>query len=160
MSADEEVQLVTFSVGGQEFGFNILEVERILRYEAPAKLPQAPAFLEGMLEYGHRAIPVIDLSKRFNVAAPVQDQTRTMILEWDQDRIGLVVDAVVELLRAPVDEITSPPPLVRGLAAKYINGIFAQGGRTVIILGVGKILASNERMELLETLEATQTDDS
>ena len=160
MSADEEVQLVTFSVGGQEFGFNILEVERILRYEVPAPLPQAPAFLEGVLEYGHRAIPVIDLRKRFNVAAPVQDQTRTMILEWDQDRIGLVVDAVVELLRAPVDEITSPPPLVRGLAAKYINGIFAQGGRTVIILGVGKILASNERMELLETLEATQTDDS
>ena len=54
MSADEEIQLVTFTVGGQEFGFNILEVERILRYEPPAPLPQAPDFLEGVLEYGTR----------------------------------------------------------------------------------------------------------
>jgi purine-binding chemotaxis protein CheW len=160
MSADEEIQLVTFSVGGQEFGFNILEVERILRYEQPAPLPQAPDFLEGVLEYGTRAIPVIDLRKRLNVEAPIQDQTRTMILEWDKDRIGLVVDSVVELLRAPVDEITPPPRIVRGLAAKYINGIFTRDGRTVIILGVGKILASKERLELRDTLETTQTDDS
>ncbi|MCZ6917753.1 MAG: chemotaxis protein CheW [Gemmatimonadetes bacterium] len=160
MSADEEIQLVTFRVGGQEFGFNILEVERILRYDPPAPLPQAPEFLEGMLEYGTGAIPVIDLRKRLNVAAPVQDQTRTMVLEWDQDRIGIVVDAVVELLRAPVDEITPPPRIVRGLAAKYIKGIFARDGRTVIILGVAKILASKERLELQQTLEAIQTDDS
>ncbi len=160
MSADEEIQLVTFRVGGQEFGFNILEVERILRYDPPAPLPQAPDFLEGMLEYGTGAIPVIDLRKRLNVAAPVQDQTRTMVLEWNQDRIGIVVDAVVELLRAPVDEITPPPRIVRGLAAKYINGIFARDGRTVIILGVAKILASKERLALKQTLEATPTDDS
>ncbi len=160
MSADEEIQLVTFRVGGQEFGFNILEVEHILRYDPPAPLPQAPDFLEGMLEYGTGAIPVIDLRKRLNVAAPVQDQTRTMVLEWNQDRIGIVVDAVVELLRAPVDEITPPPRIVRGLAAKYINGIFARDGRTVIILGVAKILASKERLALKQTLEATPTDDS
>ncbi len=151
----EEVQLVTFRVGGQEFAFNIFDVERVLRYEAPAPLPDAPDFLAGVLEYGDTTVPVIDLRKRLGVEAVLAEQTRTMILEWDQGRIGLVVDAVVELLKAPVDEIASPPPLVRGLAAEYINGIFLRDGRTIVILAIAKILSSHERIALERTASKT-----
>ncbi|MCH8145481.1 MAG: chemotaxis protein CheW, partial [Gemmatimonadetes bacterium] len=84
MSANEEVQLVAFRVGGHEFGLNIFDVERVLRYEKPAPLPQAPDFLEGIMQYKDTAIPVIDLRKRLNVDASVIDDTRTMILEWEQ----------------------------------------------------------------------------
>ena len=148
MSAQEEVQLVTFRVGGQEFGLNIFDVERVLRYEAPAPLPEAPDFLEGVMEYGEAAIPVVDLRKKLNVDAAVLDETRTMILVWDQGKIAVVVDAVVELLKAPVDEITPPPPIVRGLAAEYINGIYTREGRTIVILAVARILSSTERLAL------------
>ncbi len=144
----EEVQLVTFRVGGQEFGFNIFDVERVMRYESPASLPQAPDFLEGVLEYGETTVPIIDLRKRLGVEAVLAEETRTMILEWSQGRIGLVVDAVVEVVKAPVDQIVSPPPFVRGLAAEYINGIFSRGGRTIIILAIAKILTSKERIAL------------
>jgi purine-binding chemotaxis protein CheW len=148
VSTDEEVQLVAFRVGGHEFGLNIFDVERVLRYEKPAPLPQAPDFLEGVMEYEDTAIPVIDLRKRLNVDASVLDDTRTMILEWEQGRIAVVVDAVIELLRAPVDEIVPPPPIVRGLAAEYISGIFVRDGRTIVILAVPKILSSTERLAL------------
>ncbi|MFB3110737.1 MAG: chemotaxis protein CheW, partial [Gemmatimonadales bacterium] len=148
MSTNEEVQLVVFRVGGHEFGLNIFDVERVLRYEKPAPLPQAPDFLEGIMEYEDTAIPVIDLRKRLNVDASVRDDTRTMILEWEQGRIAVVVDAVIELLRAPVDEIVPPPPIVRGLAAEYISGIFVRDGRTIVILSVPKILSSTERLAL------------
>ncbi len=144
----EEVQLVTFRVGGQEFGFNIFDVERVLRYESPAPLPQAPDFLEGVLQFGETIVPVIDLRKRLGVDAVLAEETRTVILEWEQGRIGIVVDAVVELLKVPVDEIASPPPLVRGLAAAYINGIFSRDGRTIIILAISRILSSKERIAL------------
>ena len=148
MSAQEEVQLVTFRVGGQEFGLNIFDVERVLRYEAPAPLPEAPDFLEGVMEYGEAAIPVVDLRKKLNVDAAVLDETRTMILVWDQGKLAVVVDAVVALWKAPVDEITPPPPIVRGLAAEYINGIYTREGRTIVILAVARILSSTERLAL------------
>ncbi len=148
MSTNEEVQLVVFRVGGHEFGLNIFDVERVLRYEKPAPLPQAPDFLEGIMEYEDTAIPVVDLRKRLNVDASVLDDTRTMILEWEQGRIAVVVDAVIELLRAPVDEIVPPPPIVRALAAEYISGIFVRDGRTIVILSVPKILSSTERLAL------------
>lgn len=140
--------MVTFRVGGQEFGLNIFDVERVLRYETPAPLPEAPDFLEGVMEYGEAAIPVVDLRKKLNVDAAVRDETRTMILEWDQGKIAVVVDAVVELLKAPVDEITPPPAIVRGLAAEYINGIYTRDGRTIVILAVARILSSTERLAL------------
>lgn len=148
MKTQEEVQLVTFRVGGHEFALNIFDVERVLRYEVPAPLPEAPAFLEGVMEYGVTAIAVIDLRKRLNVDASVHEETRTMILEWEQGKIAVVVDAVIELLKAPVDEITPPPPIVRGLAAEYINGIFTRDGRTIVILAVARILSSAERLAL------------
>ena len=102
---DEEIQLVTFRVGDHQFGFNVFEVERVLRYEAPAPLPRAPEFLEGMLAYGDDVLPVIDLRKRLQVDAPTDDHTRTIIVEWEQGRIGLIVDAVLALRQVPVDAI-------------------------------------------------------
>ena len=67
MNTGDDVQIVTFVVGAQEFAFDILQVERILRYEKPAELPQAPDFLEGVIRYEGGAIPVVDLRKRLEV---------------------------------------------------------------------------------------------
>src|SRR6266849_2860086 len=72
----DDVQLVTFKVGGQDFAFNIFQVERILRYEAPAPLPKAPEFLEGVLQYQGGAIPLVDLRKRLGAAARHREGTR------------------------------------------------------------------------------------
>jgi purine-binding chemotaxis protein CheW len=148
MNTGDEVQVVTFKVGRQEFAFDILQVERILRYAEPSPLPRAPEFLEGVLSYSGTAIPVIDLRKRFELEAVVGEETRMMVIEIDAQRVVVVVDAVCEVVKVDSTAITAPGPLVSGLAAIYIAGIISAPGRTVIILNARKLLSSTERLAL------------
>lgn len=147
-TSGDDVQLVTFKVGGQEFAFNIFQVERILRYEAPAPLPKAPEFLEGVLQYQGAAVPLVDLRKRLNTAAPLREDTRTVILEFEGGKIGVVVDAVTEVLQVAAQAVSPPPGIVKGLAAEYIAGLLVQNGRTIVVLNTNKLLSSKEKMEL------------
>jgi purine-binding chemotaxis protein CheW len=149
----DDAQLVTFRVAGQEFAFNIFQVERILRYEAPARLPKAPEFLEGVLQYQGTPVPVIDLRKRLGVAAPLKDDTRIIVLDWDGGRIGIVVDAVTEVTQIAAGQVNTPPAIVKGLAAEYITGLVGRAGRTIIVLNTGKLLASKEKLALAAALE-------
>lgn len=148
MSAGDEVQIVTFRLAGQDFAFNIFHVERILRYQEPARLPKAPDFLEGIIRFGDGVVPVVDLRKRVNVDAPIRDETRIMILEWDEGKIGVVVDAVLEVLKVPADRVTPPSKFVRGLAAEYVSGIVTLNGRTVVVLAAPTLLSSTEKLAL------------
>lgn len=148
MTAGDDVQLVTFKVAGQDFAFNIFQVERILRYEAPAPLPKAPDFLEGVLQYQGTAVPIVDVRKRLGVAAPHREETRTVILEWERGKLGVVVDGVTEVLQVGASEITPPPNIVKGLAAEYITGIVVKDGRTIIVLNTARLLSSQEKLAL------------
>jgi purine-binding chemotaxis protein CheW len=148
MTTGDDVQVVTFRVGRQEFAFDILQVERILRYSAPSPLPKAPQFLEGVMPYGDGAVPVIDLRKRFELDAPIHEETRLMVLELEAQRVAVLVDEVREVLRVDSTAIAAPGPMVSGLAAVYIAGIITQPGRTIIILNARKLLSSTERLAL------------
>src|SRR5205814_1721091 len=134
MTSGDDVQLVTFKVAGQDFAFNIFQVERILRYEAPAPLPKAPDFLEGVLQYQGGAVPLVDLRKRLGVPAPHREETRSLILEFDGGKIGMIVDTVTEVMQVSAQAVTPPPGIVRGLAAEYIAGLVVQDGRTIVVL--------------------------
>lgn len=150
MTTGDDVQIVIFRVGAQEFAFDILQVERILRYSAPSPLPKAPEFLEGVLPYGESAVPVIDLRKRFELEAPIREETRMMVLELDNQRVAVLVDEVREVMRVDSTAIAAPGPVVSGLAANYISGIVARSGRTIIILNPRKLLSSTERLALTQ----------
>jgi purine-binding chemotaxis protein CheW len=144
----DDVQLVTFKVGGQDFAFNIFQVERILRYETPAPLPQAPDFLEGVLQYQGAAVPLVDLRKRLGADAAQREETRTVILEFEGGKIGIVVDAVTEVMQVAAQAVTAPPQIVKGLAAEYIAGLVVRNGRTIIVLNTNKLLSSKEKLAL------------
>jgi len=148
MNSGDDIQVVTFRVGGQEFAFDILQVERILRYTTPSPLPKAPRFLEGVMPYGDGAVPVLDLRKRFELDASIRKETRLMVLELDTQRVAVLVDEVREVLRVDTTTITAPGPVVSGLAAAYISGIITRPGRTIIILDARKLLSATERLEL------------
>ena len=136
MNTADHVQVVTFRLGSQEFAFDILQIERILRYEVPAPLPKAPPFLEGVMPYAGGAVPVVDLRKRFDGVVALDG------LELD------LVDEVQEVLRVDSTTIVAPGPMVSGLAAVYIAGIVSRPGRTIIILNARKLLTSTERLSL------------
>ena len=148
MTTGDDVQLVTFKVAGQDLAFNIFQVERILRYEAPAPLPEAPDFLEGVLRYQGVAVPLVDLRKRLGAPAPLREETRTVLLEWEGGKLGVIVDAVTEVLQVAAPEITSPPAIVKGLAAEYITGLVVKDGRTIIVLNTARLLTSKEKLAL------------
>jgi purine-binding chemotaxis protein CheW len=148
MISGEDVQVVTFLVGRQEFAFDILQVQRILRYEPPAPLPQAPEFLEGVVPYAGGTVPVVDLRKRFELAAPIREETRLMVVDLGDQRVGVLVDEVHEVLRVDSTAIAAPAPIVSGLAAAYIAGVVSRPGRTIIILNARKLLSSTERLAL------------
>ena len=156
MTTGDDVQLVTFRIAGQDFAFNIFQVERILRYEAPAPLPKAPDFLEGVIQYQRGAVPLIDLRKRLGAAAPLRDDTRTVILEWDGAKLGMVVDQVTEVLQVPAAQVTAPPNIVKGLAAEYITGLVVREGRTIVVLNTAKLLGSKEKIALEAALTTKQ----
>lgn len=147
-TAGDDIQLVAFRLAGQDFAFNIFQVERILRYEEPAPLPKAPAFLEGVLRYQNAAVPIIDLRKRLGVPAPREEGTRTIVLEWDGAKLGAVVDAVTEVLQVPASSVAPPPPIVRGLAAEYIAGIVVREARTIVVFNTAKLLTATEKLAL------------
>lgn len=149
----DEVQLVVFRVGSQEFALEISQVERILRWRRPAPLPGTPGFLEGLVSHEGGVVPVVDLRKRLSVEAPTGEETRLVVLALDGQRVAGAVDAVVEVLRVDASEIAAPPPLVRGLAAKYLTGVVARGERTILMLNAGRLFTSRERLALEQAVE-------
>jgi purine-binding chemotaxis protein CheW len=153
-AAGDTVQLVVFGVGGQQFACDIFQVERILRWEPPTPLPRAPAFLEGVMAYQDGSIPLMDLRKRLGVPAEVREETRVMVFDTEQGRIGAVVDAVLEVRKVDAATITRPSAIVRDLAASYISGLVRSGEGTIIVLAVGRLLTSAEQVALAELLAA------
>jgi purine-binding chemotaxis protein CheW len=152
MMTGDELQFVVFRLGPQEFGLSIFQVERILRFEPPATLPNAPDFLEGVIPYGQGVVPLVDLRKRVGLLATHQEETRVMVLQVEEHHVAVVVDLVVEVLRVDTRTITPSPPLVRGLAAEYISGVISRPGRTIVVLNAARLLSSSERLALTEKL--------
>ncbi|HET9294779.1 MAG TPA: chemotaxis protein CheW [Gemmatimonadales bacterium] len=152
MTSGDDIQVVIFRTGTQEFALEISQVERILRYQRPAALPNAPDFLEGVIQYGDGVAPVVDLRKRLGLDAPVLEDTRLMVVMVDGQRVGMLVDQVREVARIDSRAIAAPPPMVRGLAAKYIAGVLTIGERTIVLLHTGRLFSTKERLKLEEAV--------
>jgi purine-binding chemotaxis protein CheW len=148
----DELQFVVFRLGTQEFALAITQVERILRFEPPTAIPEAPDFLEGVVPYAGGVVPVIDLRKRFGLDPALREETRMVVTQLEDQNVAVVVDQVVEVLRVDSREISAPPRMVRGLAAKYVSGIISRTGGTIVIFNAARLLNSTERLALTEAL--------
>jgi purine-binding chemotaxis protein CheW len=144
-----QVQLVTFRLGTEEFGLDVFAVHEILRYAEPTPVPRAPEFVEGVIDVRGTLVPVVDMRRRFELAdAPVNDETRVVLVEHGGERLGLVVDAVTEVLRVPETSVSEPPAYIRGLAAEFVRGIVRLESRLVVLIDIERILSSQERIAL------------
>jgi purine-binding chemotaxis protein CheW len=144
-----QVQLVTFRVGGEEFGLDVFAVHEILRYTGVTPVPKAPRFVEGVLDVRGALVPVVDLRKRFEVAdTATGDDTRIILVEFQGERLGLVVDSVTEVLRVPETVVLPAPKYVAGLAAEFIRGIVRLENRLIVLIDIDRILSSEERIAL------------
>jgi purine-binding chemotaxis protein CheW len=144
-------KLVTFRLGDDHFAADVHAVERVLRYAPPTNVPDMPEYIEGVMDYLGRVVPVVNLRRRFEMpSVDARAETRTLILNVSGEWIGVVVDSVTEV--APFDPaaVAPPPKLFRGLAGEYLKGIVRRGDKLVIYLDVEHLLSSTERIALAE----------
>jgi purine-binding chemotaxis protein CheW len=137
------VHLVVFALGDEQYGVGIDAVDSIIRPKSITAVPRAPDFVEGVTNLRGTVLPVVDLHRRFGL--PGQDatkDTRIIVAESGGNKVGMMVDAVLEVRRVPEAAIEPPSPLVAAIDSAFITGIAKVGdGRLIILLDLGRVLA-------------------
>ena len=134
------IQLVSFKLGEEEFGIDILKVQEINRMVEITKVPQAPHFCEGVINLRGKVIPVIDLRLKFEMEAKERDKdSRIVVCDVNGVVIGMIVDAVEEVLRIPGSTVEPAPDIVTSINSDYIRGVAKLEGRLLILLDISRI---------------------
>ena len=145
MADSDELQLVSFNIGTEEFGVDILKVQEINRMVEITKVPQAPHYVEGVINLRGKVIPIVDLRKRFDLELKEHDKnTRIVVVDIGGNIMGMIVDAVSEVLRLPSSTIEPPPEIVTGINSDYIKGVAKLDDRLLIFLDLSKVIDVSE----------------
>ncbi|MFO7311277.1 MAG: chemotaxis protein CheW [Bacillota bacterium] len=156
--ASDQKQLVVFRLAGELYGVDIHQVREIIRVPEITRVPRTPDFVEGVINLRGSVIPVLDLRKRFGMPPGAADaDRRIVVVEMGEQTLGVIVDAVSEVLRLEGDRIEPPSPYIVSLDTQYITGIARLDDRLVILLDLNRVLHDHERDEL-ERLEERVAD--
>ncbi|MBA7664464.1 hypothetical protein ES703_72525 [subsurface metagenome] len=154
-AADALTQLISFMIGKEEYGLEILTVKEVIRIREITKIPKAPVFVKGIINLRGDVIPIIDLREKFGLETEEYTiMTRVIIVEVDGKAIGMVVDSVSQVIRIAQSEVEPPPPLIGGLSTEYLRGVGKIGEKLIILLNIIKILTTEEKIELKQMEES------
>jgi purine-binding chemotaxis protein CheW len=149
MTEGRILQLVTFKLENEEFGVDILKVQEINRMMTITKIPNAPNFIEGVINLRGKIIPIVDLRKRLGFHNGTYDKsTRIIVVELDGLVLGFIVDSVSEVLRINETTVEPPPSIVAGIDSEYIEGVGKLDDRLLILLQLNKIFASPDKKDM------------
>jgi purine-binding chemotaxis protein CheW len=141
----EEIQLVIFSLGREEFAVEVTQVREIMRMEEITRMPKSPPFVEGIINLRGQIIAVIDLAKRLNLETSERDgETRIIVVEAEDIKVGMIVGSVSEVLRVSSGAVESSPTLAADVSAAYLQGVVKQDNRLIILLDLTKVLSLEE----------------
>ncbi|HEX8941025.1 MAG TPA: chemotaxis protein CheW [Candidatus Limnocylindrales bacterium] len=139
-----ELQVVVCELGGERYGLDISRVYEIIRVQPITAVPQAPAFVEGVINLRGRVIPVVELATRFGLPAGERTKaSRIVVAETGGVRVGLIVDGVSEVLLVP-DEAVEPTPPIASSDAAYLRGIAKLGEQLVTLLDLDGLFGAGE----------------
>lgn len=142
------LQLVSFRLGGEEFGLEILKVQEIIRMPDMTRVPNAPEFVEGVINLRGKVIPVIGLRKRFGLEARDHGKdTRVVVVEVLGSIVGFEVDSVSEVLRIPADTV-EPPPRLAKMRNEYVSGVGKLENRLLLLLDVDRLITESEQSQI------------
>jgi purine-binding chemotaxis protein CheW len=147
--SDELLQLVSFNIGDEEFGVDILKVQEINRMVDVTRVPNTPEYVDGVINLRGKVIPIIDLRRRFGMERKEKDKnSRIIVVELKGKVLGFVVDAVSEVLRIKKSVSEPPPPIIAGIDADYITAIAKLENRLLILLDLERVLTTEEHSEM------------
>jgi purine-binding chemotaxis protein CheW len=151
-----EQQMVVFKLAGEHFGVDISAVESIIKMQAITRMPHTPSFVEGITNLRGTVLPVIDLKKRLGmeyqnqepVSASDRDNRRIIVVNMNGRMVGMIVDAVEEVLKIAEESVAPPPPMVTTVDTAYVTGIIKVGERLIIRLELHRVLSTEESGQL------------
>lgn len=148
------MQLVSFQLAQEEYGVEITKVQEIILMGEITRVPQTPPYIKGLINLRSTVIPIVDLRLRFGLQEqPRTDETRIMVINVAGKTIGIIVDAVSEVLRISQEQIAPPPPTVAGLGEEYLIGLAKLESRLLILLDIDRIFTAHE-LEKAEEIAA------
>jgi purine-binding chemotaxis protein CheW len=139
------LQLVSFHVGEEEFGLDILRVQEIIRVQQLTRVPNSPDFVDGVINLRGKVIPVVALRKRLGLQdVAYGKQTRIVVVEIRGTVLGFIVDSVSEVLRIPVSTVDAPPRLGK-VGREYVSGVGKLDNRLLILLDADRLMGESEQ---------------
>ena len=136
-------EFLTFRLGAEEYGIDILKVQEIRSWERPTAIASAPPFVKGVIDLRGSIVPIFDLRLRFGLAEPKYDRsTVVIILNLARRVVGIVVDAVSDVVALAAQQIRSAPQLGTGLDTSFITGLGAVGDRLLVLTDIEQLMSS------------------
>ena len=146
------MKFTIFNIREETFGIDITRVIEILRVQKIFTIPGLPEFLSGVMSVRGAVIPVMDLRLRFGTK-PAGRKERIILVRYDREKIGFLVDEIKEILVLNPDEIRPSPSIFKGFKTEYLTGIGKKDDRIILILNIDNLLTSEERIWLQEAKE-------
>ncbi len=138
-------EYLTFTLGEEEYGVDILKVQEIRGYDAVTRLPDAPDFIKGVINLRGTIVPVVDLRIKFHLGQATYDAFTVMVVLNVCNRIiGMVVDGVSDVVRLAADQVRPPPDLGTAVDTRFLLGIGTAGQRMLLLLDIDGLLRSDE----------------
>ena len=156
VATDSQFQLVTFHLGEELYGVNIMDVKEIVRIYNVRAIPNAPYYVEGFINLRGEIIPIIDLHKRFRIQNSFKPEDVAMdggfiILSIEGTKIGIIIDKVERVIPVRGDEVKEPPQMISGIGNEYVEGVVkAETGGYLIMLNTRKLFNANELQKISE----------
>jgi purine-binding chemotaxis protein CheW len=146
IGAQEERQLVIFDLACEAYGVDINAVQGIIRMQTITKVPRTPEYVEGVINLRGEVIPVVDLRKRFGLTATEETKdSRIVVVYIGEQQVGMVVDAVTEVLRISADSIEPPSSVITTADSAYLMGIAKLEERLIILLDLEQVFSDAEK---------------
>lgn len=152
---DGQFQLVTFQIGEELYGIDIMDVKEIVRVQDVRPIPNAPSYVEGIFNLRGDIIPIINLHRRFHLkksAASEEDELLSgfIIIDINGMKLGVIIDRVARVVGVEMQEIQPPPQMITGIGAEYIQGVVRQEKGYLIILDIKKLFNPKELQKISE----------
>ena len=147
-SSHEIIQLVSFELGHEEYGVDVLTVREIIRMPVITKMPNTSEYVAGIINLRGTVVPIISLRRRFGMCESEQDRnSRILVMEIGAGLTGFIVDGVSEVISIDSSEIQAPPSMVLsgGVSREFISGVINHAERLLILMDVGRMFSDDER---------------
>lgn len=146
---DAIIQWVTFYLDDEKYGVRVMQVQEVLRMTEIAPVPGAPDYVVGIINLRGNVVTVVDTRKRFRLSEKESDDaTRIVIIESDNQVVGIMVDSVAEVVDLRNSEIDTAPNVGSDESSKYIQGVSSIGGELLILVDINKLLTDEEWQEM------------